>query len=81
MMCFGYRKYTHLFWSTDKLDIYHVYIYEIYGFLHAKYSYREEIYYQSHIKPQLNHHVTKMNDIVLKKNLCWFNTTIYHNKL
>ena len=32
MMCFGYRKYTHLFWSTDKLDIYHVYIYEIYGF-------------------------------------------------
>ena len=50
-MCFGYRKYTHLFWSTDKLDIYHVYIYEIYGFLHAKYSYREEIYYQSHIKP------------------------------
>ena len=50
-MCFGYHKYTHLFWSTDKLDIYHVYIYEIYGILHAKYSYRKIIYYQSHIKP------------------------------
>ena len=47
---FGY-KYTHLFWSTDKLDIYHVYIIEIYDILHAKYSYREIIHYQSHIKP------------------------------
>ena len=52
IVCFGYyRKYTHLLWSTDKLDIYHVYIYEIYGILHAKYSYQETIYYQSHIKP------------------------------
>ena len=25
-MCFGYHKYTHLFWSTDKLGIYHVYV-------------------------------------------------------
>ena len=25
IMCFGYHKYTHLFWSTDKLGIYHVY--------------------------------------------------------
>ena len=24
-MCFGYHKYTHLFWSTDKLGIYHAY--------------------------------------------------------
>ena len=49
IMCFGYHKYTHLFWSTDKLGNYHVYIYEIYSILHAKYSYREIIYYQSHI--------------------------------
>ena len=26
IMCFGYHKYTHLFWSTDKLGIYHVYV-------------------------------------------------------
>ena len=50
IMCFGYHKYTHLFWSTDKLGIYHVYVYEIYVILHAKYSYREIIYYQSHIE-------------------------------
>ena len=37
--CFGYHKYTHLFLSTDKLDIYHVCVYEIYGILHAKYSF------------------------------------------
>ena len=24
-MCFGYHKYTHLFWSTDKLGIYRKY--------------------------------------------------------
>ena len=24
-ICFGYHKYAHLFWSTDKLGIYHVY--------------------------------------------------------
>ena len=48
-MCFGYHKYTYLFWSTDKLGIYHV-LYEIYGILHAKYSYRDMIYYQSQIK-------------------------------
>ena len=23
---FGYHKYTHIFWSTDKLGIYHVYV-------------------------------------------------------
>ena len=26
IMCFGYHKYTHLFWSTDKLGIYHDYV-------------------------------------------------------
>ena len=36
IMCFGYHKFTHLFWSTDKLNIYHLYLYEIYGILHAK---------------------------------------------
>ena len=65
IVCFGNHKYTHLFWSTDKLGIY--YGCEIMGILHAKYSYREIIYYQSHIKPWLNHHVTKINDIVFKQ--------------
>ena len=51
-------------------------IYEIYGILHAKYSYRGIIYYQSHIKHWLYHYVTKINDTVLKKNSSWFNTTI-----
>ena len=41
IMCFGYHKYTHIFWSTDKLGISHVYIYEIYIILHAKYSYQK----------------------------------------
>ena len=44
-----------------------MFIYEIYCILHAKYSYREIIYYQSHIKHWLYHCVTKINDIVLKK--------------
>ena len=26
IMCFDYHKYTHLFWSTDKRGIYHVYM-------------------------------------------------------
>ena len=26
IMCFGYHKYSHLFWSTDKLGMYHVYM-------------------------------------------------------
>ena len=43
--------------------IMYIYIYEIYGILRAKYSYREIIYYQSHIKHLLNHYVTKINDI------------------
>ena len=51
MMCFGYRKYTHLFWSTDKLDIYHVYIYEIYGFCMQNIVIEKKFHYQSHIKP------------------------------
>ena len=42
-MCFGYHEYTHLFWFTDKLGIYHVYMYELCGILHAKYSYGRHI--------------------------------------
>ena len=80
-MCFGYHKYTQLFWSTGKPDIYHVYIYEIYGILHAKYSFREIIYYQSHIKPKLNHHVNKINDNVFKKMCVGLIRLINQNKL
>ena len=36
-MCFGYHKYTHLFWSTDKLGIYHAY-----RKYTVKYHYREK---------------------------------------
>ena len=49
-MCFGYHKYTHLFWSTDKLGIYHVYR-KITVFSMQNIVIEEKKYYQSHIKP------------------------------
>ena len=58
-MCFGYHKYTHLFWSTDKLGIYHVYR------KYTVFCMQNTIIYQSHIKPRLKHHVAKINDIAL----------------
>ena len=49
-MCFGYHKYTHLFWSTDKLGIYHVYRkYTVFCMQNT--IIENENYYQSHIKP------------------------------
>ena len=65
-MCFGYHKYTHLIWSTDKLDIYRK---STVFCMH-----REIIHCQSQVKPPLNHHMIKIIDIMLKKRSCWLNT-------
>ena len=40
-----------------------MFIYEICGILHAKYSYREIIYYQSYIKHLPNHYGTQINGL------------------
>ena len=58
IMCFGYHKYTHLIWSTDKLDIYRK---STVFCMH-----REIIHCQSQVKPRLNHHMIKIIDIMLK---------------